>query len=146
MNDTTLETQSLKKDEFLFKRGDKTQNLYRVLEGKIMLFNVKGSRIDPIFICQPGKFLGYSLFFSNKKERNLFAVALEDSSVSVIPQDLLKKNFPKWLDSIAVSLCQKTESNLELILKSGIKKRGQTISPLSIEEQRYYLKLLKEDD
>jgi CRP-like cAMP-binding protein len=142
MNDSKLELKKIKKDEVLYKQGDNDQTMYRVQSGSFLLFHAKGSRIDPIKKVNPGEFLGHSSFFLNM-EKVLYAVALEECEVFVIPVEEKKKQFPPWLANIAGSLSGKILDNLNLITNVGIKRKGEILSPLSIEEQRHFFQLIK---
>ena len=142
MNEETLEVKELNKDEILFRQNDIDPTMYRVESGKFLVFHAKGSRIDPIFTAKSGSFLGSTSFFLGI-EKQLYAVALEKSTVIVIPQEELKKHFPPWLANIARSLCGKIMDNLNLITNVGIKRKGEIVSPLSIEEQRHFFGLIK---
>lgn len=137
-----LEVREVKKDEILFRMGNTDKTLYRVESGNFLIFHAKGSRIDPIMKCGAGKFMGSFSFFLGV-ERVVYAVALEDSTVSIIQNEELSKQFPPWLANIGKSLCNKTLDNLNLISNVGIKRKGEVISPLSIEEQRHFFQLIK---
>jgi len=142
MEKNTLEIRTLKKDEILIRQADKDQSMYRIEAGSFLVFHAKGSRIDPIMTAVPGTFLGTASFFLNS-EKILYAVALEDSTVIVIPPEEKQKQFPPWLANIAKSLAEKTLDNLNLITNVGIKRKGKLMSPLSIEEQRHFFGLIK---
>ena len=142
MNDSTLEVKKIKKDEVLFKQGDNDKTMYRVQSGSFLVFHAKGSRIDPLRTVKPGHFLGSSSFFLNI-DKTLYVVALEDCEVVVIPIEEKKKQFPPWLSNIAASLSGKILDNLNLITNVGIKRKGEILSPLSIEEQRHFFQLIK---
>lgn len=142
MNDSTLEVKKIKKDEVLFKQGDSDYTMYQVKSGSFLVFHAKGSRIDPIKKVKPGEFLGHGSFFLNI-DKVLYAVALEDCEVVVIPVEEKKKQFPPWLANIAGSLSGKILDNLNLITNVGIKRKGEILSPLSMEEQRHFFQLIK---
>ncbi|RLA64172.1 MAG: hypothetical protein DRQ88_11330 [Epsilonproteobacteria bacterium] len=139
-----LKTREVKKDEILIHAGEADNDLYRVESGKFLAFHVTGSRIDPIKVCEPGKFLGTLRFFLDIK-RVLYFVALEDSTVTIIPGDQMKEQFPPWLANIGKSLSAKILDNIKLITNVGVKRKGELMSPLSIEEQRHFFGLIKKD-
>ena len=142
MNEDELEVKKVKKDEILYRQGEKDSTLYKVISGKFLIFYAKGSRIDPLMTCGPGKFLGAGSFFL-QSEKILYTVAMEDSTVKVILAEELKKNFPPWLANIARSITGKILNNLNLITNIGIKRKGELISPLTMDEQRHYFSLIK---
>jgi hypothetical protein len=70
-------------------------------------------------------------------------VVLEDASVIIYEQNDLNENFPPWLKSVAKSMAQKTYDQINQMVERGIKKSYQGVTPLTIEEQRRYLQILK---
>jgi CRP-like cAMP-binding protein len=132
-----------KKDEFIFEAGDTNFTLYKIVSGKVLSFLVQGSKITPVGETNAGSFAGSNSFFL-KKPTGTYTVALEETKVAIYTQEDLDAAFPNWLKTIAKSISQKTEENTLQIVEHGIKKTtGTSLKPLSIDEQRHYLQLLK---
>jgi CRP-like cAMP-binding protein len=130
------------KNEIIFQPGQNTYSLYKIISGKVLTLMVQGSRVTPIFMNTPGSYVGSTLFFLNQDVKT-YAVAVEDASVIIYDQKDLNENFPPWLKSMASSLARKTYDQINQMVERGIKKSYQGVTPLSIEEQRRYLQILK---
>lgn len=138
-----MQEKIFKKDEFIFKAGDTNFLLYKVLKGRVFNFIAQGSKITPTGEVNAGSFSGSNSFFL-KKPTGTYAVAMEDTTVCIYNQEDLDANFPNWLKTIAKSIAQKTEEQTLQIAEKGIKRAGGTaVKPLTIEEQRHFLQLIK---
>lgn len=137
-----MQEKVFKKDEFLFKADDTNFFLYKIVKGKIFSFIVRGSKISPIWESSNGSFAGTNSFFL-KKPTGTYVVALEETTVIIYTQEDLEAQFPNWLKTIAKSISQKTEEQSMLIAERGVKRTTESVKPLSIEEQRHYLQLIK---
>jgi CRP-like cAMP-binding protein len=130
------------KDEIIIKPGGKDHSLFKIISGKALTLVVQGSKVTPLFMHIPGTYLGSILFFLEDPEKT-YSLVLEETSVIIYDQNDLNKNFPEWLKSMAISLAQKNYLQYGQIIEKGLKKSLSGVSPLSIEEQRRYLKILK---
>ena len=137
-----MQERIFKKDEFLFKPGDTNFFLYKIVKGKAFSFLVQGSKITSVGETGAGSFVGSNSFFM-KHPTGTYTIALEDTSVMIYDQNDLDTSFPNWLKTIAKSIAQKTQEQMNQIAEHGVKKStGTSIKPLSIEEQRHFLQLL----
>jgi len=137
-----MQKKEYKKNEIIFQPGQKEYSLYKIISGKVLSLMVHGSKVTPIFMNTPGNFVGSTLFFLNVEVKT-YAVAIEDTSVIIYDQKDLNENFPPWLKSMANSMARKTYEQINQLVERGIKKSFQGIRPLTIEEQRHYLQILK---
>jgi CRP-like cAMP-binding protein len=137
-----VKNKEYKKNEIIFQPGQKEYALYKIISGKVLTLMVQGSRVTPIFLNTPGTYVGSTLFFLNQDVKT-YAVVLEDASVIIYEQNDLNENFPPWLKSVAKSMAQKTYDQINQMVERGIKKSYQGVTPLTIEEQRRYLQILK---
>lgn len=139
-----MQEKFFKKDEIIFKEGDSDFFLYKVIKGKIFSFIVQGSKVTPTGENLPGSFAGSNTFFL-KKPTGTYAIATEDTAVEIYTQEDLDANFPNWLKTIAKSIARKTEEQMLQIADKGIRRATGAVKPLSIEEQRHYLQLIKSE-
>ncbi len=135
-----MQEKIFKKDEFIFKAGDTSNFLYKIVSGKTFSFLIQGSKISPLGEEGDGSFSGSNSFFL-KKPTGTFSIALEETKVIIYDQKDLEENFPPWLKTVAQSLVKKTEEQMLQVVSHGIRKASGKIKPLSIEEQRHYLQL-----
>ncbi len=137
-----MQEKEYKKDEIIFQPGQREYLLYKIISGKVLTLMVNGSRVTPVFLNTPGSYVGSTLFFLNQ-DAKIYAVAKEDTAVKIFEQEDLNENFPPWLKSMAKSMAQKTYEQINQMVERGIKKSYQGVTPLTIEEQRRYLQILK---
>lgn len=139
-------TRNLKKDEILFLADQKDYDLFIVHTGKLMVCVSKGSQISPIAYIGPGEYIGELSFF-DCRPRSATVICVEDASLIQIPIEEREKQFPSWLLTLVISLTLKIRKADELIRQKGIrKKKVQGIRPLSMEDQRYFYKIIKQQD
>jgi CRP-like cAMP-binding protein len=135
-----MQEKIFKKDEFIFKAGETSNFLYKIVSGKIFSFIIQGSKISPLGLETAGSFSGSNSFFL-KKPTGTFSIAMEETKVIIYDQKDLEENFPTWLKTVAQGLVRKTEEQMIQVVGHGIRKASGKIRPLSIEEQRHYLQL-----
>lgn len=132
----------ISKDQLLCKEGDLDRELYKITEGKLLVCKVVGTMVTPIAYLEKGDYFGEMSFFDNMV-RSANVIALEDSTLIKIPQAELKKQFPKWLIITAKSMTNRIRQMNSVIGASGIKRKNKdTIKGLTIEEQRFYYKII----
>lgn len=132
---------NLKKDQFLCKAGDTDVDMYKVEEGELLAFVLKGSQVTPLAYLRSGEFVGELSYFDHQP-KSAYVIATQDTQLTKIPNELVDKDFPDWLKRLAVSITKKLRSADELIRQKGIRRQQKEgIKPLSIEEQSYYYKL-----
>lgn len=140
MNDELI---NLSKDDVLCKEGDKTQDLYYITEGKLLICSRSGKMVTPIAYLEAGSYFGEMSFF-DKLPRSADVIAIEPTKLVKISQIQLKDSFPKWLLVISRQMTKKIRLLDEVIRDKGIKRTNvQSVKPLSIDEQRHYLTLLE---
>jgi CRP/FNR family transcriptional regulator, cyclic AMP receptor protein len=132
----------LKKDELLFKAGDEGTNLYILQAGKLLICVRKGTQVTGVAYISSGDYIGELSFFDDES-RSADVIALEDCTLIKVAKGQLEQKFPNWLATIARFQTSKLRKMDKVIQKKGIKKKNiDTIKPLSIEEQRYYLDII----
>jgi CRP/FNR family cyclic AMP-dependent transcriptional regulator len=137
-------TMTLKKDELICVAGDREVDLYKVRSGKLMVFVNDGTKITPLAYLGEGEYLGELSFFDHQP-RSAHVVALEECEIIKIPVEELDKQAPRWLITMATHVAQKIRRADEMIRTKGIRRQNvESIKPLSIEEQRYYYKLIED--
>lgn len=136
-------TVQLQPGELVCKAGDDNADLFIIHSGKLLVFVVNGTQVTPLAYLGAGEYLGELSFFDRQK-RSAYVAAVEPSTLIQIPTEELERQFPPWLILMARRITQKLRDTDELIRKKGIRKQNvDSIKPLSIEEQRHYLELIK---
>lgn len=136
-------TLHLKKGEVVCVAGEENYDLYLIIKGKLIIMVNKGTQIIPLAYLNEGEYMGELSFF-DKKSRSAHVICAEDTDLIRIPVEELDKQFPKWLQTIAISITDRLRKVDDLIGAKGIRKRKtETINPFSIDEQRKYFKVLE---
>jgi CRP/FNR family cyclic AMP-dependent transcriptional regulator len=136
-------TLHLKKGDVVCAAGEDNYDLYIIVRGKLMIMVNKGTQITPLAYLHKGEYMGELSFF-DKKTRSAHVVCAEDTTLIRIPVEELDKQFPKWLQTMAVSITGRLRKVDELIGAKGIrKKKTDTITPFTIDEQREYFQILE---
>lgn len=139
----TTNTLNLKKDQVLAKKDDKSNDLYYVTSGELMICSRSGHMVTPLAYITKGEYFGELSFFDNLP-RSADVIATQPSTLVKIPSTELKKQFPKWLLNVAKQMTKKLRIMDEGITDKGIKKRNvASIKPLDIDQQRYYYDILE---
>lgn len=134
----------LEKDQVLCLEGDPKNDLYLIHSGKLMVCVRKGSEVIPLAYVMPGEYLGELSFFDGSG-RSADIIAIERTTLIQIPSDFLRKQFPPWLVNMARYMTQRLRILDDVIRTKGIKKKNaQTISALTIQEQRYFMEKIKQ--
>ncbi|MBY0516684.1 MAG: cyclic nucleotide-binding domain-containing protein [Bacteriovoracaceae bacterium] len=132
----------LKKDDVLCREGDVETDLFLVTEGELLVCVRKASQVIAIAKIGKGEYIGELSFFDNRP-RGADIVALTKAKLLKIPAVEIRQSFPQWLTTVGKAMTLKLRLYDEVIRSRGIKKSNvETIKPLSMDEQRYYFKLL----
>lgn len=130
------------KDQIVCSAGEKTNDLYVIEKGHLLVFVNNGTEITPISYLGQGEFLGEISFF-DQLPRSAHVICLEDSTLIKVSKTDLKKVMPEWLITIAKSLATRLRHTDELIRQKGLKRKGaKTMSPLSTEQQKAIYSIL----
>jgi CRP/FNR family cyclic AMP-dependent transcriptional regulator len=136
-------TSKIAKDTLICREGDLSKDLYKIIEGKLMICSRSGHMVTPIAYLNAGEYFGEFSFFDNQS-RSADVVAVEETTLVKIPQAELKKQFPRWLNLTAKSMTNKLRLMDSVIRDKGIKKhKVDTVKPLSIDEQRRYFEIIE---
>lgn len=128
--------------QLLCKEGDLDRELYKVLEGKLLVCSTNGTQVTPIAYLEKGDYFGEMSFFDSMV-RSAHVISLEDSKLIKIPQAELKKQFPRWLTRTVKSMTKKIRLMDDIISSNGIKRKNtNTMDALSIEEQTFFYKII----
>jgi CRP/FNR family transcriptional regulator, cyclic AMP receptor protein len=136
-------TLHLKKGEVVCVAGEDNYDLYIIVKGRLMIMVNKGTQITPLAYLGEGEYMGELSFF-DKKTRSAHVLCAEDTTLIRIPVEELDKQFPRWLQTMAISITNRLRKVDGLIGAKGIrKKKTDTIEPFTIEEQREYFQILE---
>jgi CRP-like cAMP-binding protein len=137
-------TSIIKKDQMLCATGEKTDHLYMIHSGELMVFANNGTLVTPLAIIKEGEYFGEMSFFDHHP-RSANVIALKDTTLIRLSIDNLEEQFPDWLLKIASSMVKKLRKSSDLIRQKGIRRQNvESIKPLSIDEQRHYYKVLQD--
>ncbi|MCP4914749.1 MAG: cyclic nucleotide-binding domain-containing protein [Oligoflexia bacterium] len=137
-------TLKLDKDEIICSAGEHDHDLYIIHKGKLLVFVNNGTKITPLAFLGPGEYIGELSFF-DKEPRSAHVICVEPSTLIRIPVTEKEKQFPRWLETIAISITHKLRKTGELVRQKGIRKQNvETMKPLTIEEQRHYYQKLQD--
>lgn len=141
-----METEYIKKiakNEVLFKQGQDENDMYILDSGKLIVLLRKGSQVTPLAHINAGEYIGELSFFDSKT-RSADVIALEDCVLIKISSSQMQQKIPSWLMHIGKFQATKLRILDQVIQKKGIKKQNvESMKPLSIEEQRQYVEILK---
>lgn len=128
------------------KAGEQSNDLYFLESGKLLVCTVSGTKVTALARISPGEFMGELSFFDNK-ERASFVVALEHSRLTILSQEEILPNLPKWFLAEAMDITRKIRRMNNVVSESHLRKFDtQDEKPLTIEEQRYVLQALSQED
>ncbi len=145
-------TQELNRKALLFSEGDFPRYLYFVNSGKMKLFKTNDYGKEYIIsISNPGDFFGYTALIKNETY-NFSVMAMEDSSVSMIPKEdflkLLQANrdvSSRFIKMLSDNIAQKEEQLLQLAYDSIRKRVADALLLLKAKEDKPMLHILRED-
>lgn len=138
MDTTELKLES---DQFLCKSGDTDADMYKIIEGELLVFVIKGSQVTPLAYLGAGEYVGELSYFDHKP-KSAYVIATKETLLKKIPNELMDQHFPDWMKRLAIDVTGKLRSTDELIRQKGIRRKNtEGIKPLSIEEQSHYYKL-----
>lgn len=116
----------LKKGEFLFKDGDKIQNVYLIQSGGINQCLVKGKKTLDLFQLGSGQVLGEQVLLG-QNTFNTSAVATAETKVLEVPLDTLKNVYeaaPQTLKVVIKSLAERLRQSLNEVRSSRLEKEA----------------------
>ena len=135
-------TIDLKKDDVLCREGDVETDLYILLKGQLLVCVRKGTSVIAVATLGEGEYIGELSFFDNLP-RGADIVALTTCQLVKIPAQDIRTSFPQWITNMGKVLATKLRLQDDVIRQKGVKKaKVESIKPLSIDEQRYYHKIL----
>ena len=138
--------QTFKKNEVLCREGDVSTDIYLLKSGKLLACSVQGTKVTALARIAPGEFVGELSFFDGKA-RASHVVALEDSSVIMIPKHELSSLLPNWYQQVGKNLTKKIRLLDGVVHASNLRRFGnEDQKPLSIDDQRTLLKAITQQD
>ncbi len=127
----------------IIKQGDQSDTIYLVEEGELLVFVVDGNKVSPVATVGPGEMIGEMAFFAGT-HRAAYVMAKTKVTLMEIDSQTIKQELPDWLFKMTKNVVDRIHHLDKVIAKSGIKrKKADTVRPLSIEEQREILDLIK---
>ena len=128
------------------RAGEESNDLYYLESGKLLVCTVNGTKVTALARINPGEFIGELSFFDGKT-RASHVVALEHSRMVILSQEEILPNLPKWYLTEANDLTRKIRRMNNIANESNLRKfDSQDEKPLTIDEQRYVLQALSQED
>ena len=122
--DLSLKTKSfeevqLAKGQLIFSKGDKARNIYILNSGKIACFLLsKDNRVIPVHGLKNNGIFGEDGVLAKEQVYQYFAVALEDSSATLIPHkdvNAFIKDSASWIKNILNTISDRIHNTLDVI-------------------------------
>ncbi len=116
----------LKSGELLFKVGEKSDGMYLIRKGQILVYLDKGGQEIPLATIGAGSMLGEMALF-DKKPRSASARAVEEVEVTKITNDEFNKimtQIPKWFVTLMSTLSSRLRDTNERLQDIEAKYKG----------------------
>lgn len=128
-------TSPITKDQYLFHEGEKAEELYLIISGKVQISKVStDGRMLTLRICGQNDICGELTLFTDNPKYLLSARVLEDGEMAIIKKDVLEKTmfensalayeFMKWMSDHF----RKTQTKFRDLVLNG--KKGALFSTL----------------
>jgi CRP-like cAMP-binding protein len=125
--------------DIICEQGAKTDKLYFVVSGKLLVFGVEGTKVTPFAEIGGNEFVGELSFFDGEK-RSAYVMATEDCNLIEITESDKEEQMPDWMLKFSRNLTKRLRNLDGAIMQKGIKrKKAESVSALSIDEQRAIL-------
>ena len=137
----------IEKGQIVFSKGDKAENIYILNNGQVACFLVsKDKRIIPVYSLKNSGIFGEDGVLSKSGFYQYFAVALEDSTVTKIPDSdvsTFMKEAANWIPNILNNISDRIHNTIEVISEHKIiDDRLNGGEEFSQEEEKLILKSL----
>lgn len=141
----------ISKGDLIFSKGEKSKYAFILNKGRVACFlKSKDKRIIPIQGAMQGAIFGEDAILSELGRYEYYAVALEDSSVTLIPrQDVFSvlNESSDWVKSILFNISNRVHATIEVVADHKLvddKLFGE--QPFSQQEEKLILKSFSEPD
>ncbi len=136
------EIRNYKENELVFREGESATDIYKVIKGRLIVFQRKANAITALGYIESGEYVGEMSFF-DENPRSAFVMAIEKTALVQIPHQALKSQIPKWLLKTAHFMSHKLRVQDKAIGQSRIKKETEgQIAPLTNEQQYRIIQIL----
>lgn len=146
-NDSSFERKSFAKGEILLKEGDKLSSLYILVSGRVLNFSVKSGRVVPLYLSRDTGVIGEDCALTQDRICHYNSIAMNDSSVIVIPRREVVTYINEgsdWIKDLIFNISAKSINTSKLIIDHQIKDDelfgGDSFSP---EDEKFILESLK---
>lgn len=138
--------QKFKSHEVLCRQGDPSTDIYLVKTGTLLACALQGTKVIPLARISPGEFVGELSFFDGKP-RATHVVALEASSVILIPKSELSGLLPFWYQQVGKNITKKIRLLDGVVHEANLRRFGKDENrPLTIDEQRALYQAITQQD
>jgi CRP-like cAMP-binding protein len=125
--------------DIICREGERSQDLYLLIEGKVLVCTIQGTQVKAIGRISPGEFIGELSFFDGNPRASTI-VALEKCVLQQVNRDEIRDRLPFWFIEAGKGLTKKIRLLDQIINTSHLRRAGtEEQKPLSIEEQRKIL-------
>lgn len=128
------------------RAGEESNDLYYVESGKLLVCSVSGTKVIALAHVGLGEFVGELSFFDGKP-RASHVIALEPSKLTILSQEEILPELPKWYVGQAMALTKHIRLVDHIVGEANLRRfESQKLKPLTIDEQRYVLQALNQKD
>lgn len=132
--------------KFICREGDASMDLFFVKSGKLLVFTVAGNEIKVLSRVGSGEFIGELSFFDGHA-RSSNVLTLEKCTLIQIPRSEIHGQLPEWFNKICTDVTKRVRLLDQVIAEAKIRHSGDELSkPLTIDEQRYVMSLITNQD
>lgn len=140
---------NLPKGQLIFSKGDPAKNIYILNRGRIVCFLLsKDKRVVPVHGLEDGGIFGEDGVLANQQVYQYYAVAIEDSAVTLIPKSDVNtfiKDSADWLKNILNTISERVHNTIELISEHKIiDDKLYGLGEFSQADEKLILKSLQE--
>jgi CRP/FNR family cyclic AMP-dependent transcriptional regulator len=135
-------TRELQAQGILFREGESSHDLFYLREGELLVVTVSGTQVKAIARIAPGEFIGELSFFDGKPRATHVIATRPSVLIQIARKDLLEQ-LPFWFQEVGKNLTKKIRHLDAVVNESNLRRGAGDLKPLTIEEQRQILAVLK---
>ena len=139
-----ISTLSYKKGDLIFKEGDYGISMYKIIQGKVLVFKESGDREVALATLGQGEIIGEMTFLSGPNvPRSASAKAVEDSKLEVWHFSRLRKEYeemPPILKIMATQTLQRLIRTNNTLVSLDAKQSKTEKANQEVSQRRFYRK------
>lgn len=137
-DEPVIEIMPLMKGHYLFKKGDPATSAYILSSGAVVIFTETDGKRVPIARVKKGEFFGEMAIIDSRPRRNS-AMAIEDSTLSLVSKDMIEEKLAKS-DKMIRMVLHMLSNSLKFVQETyGPKGRNVVESVREMTEQALHV-------